>query len=476
MSESAAGAPTLNPSWVVVKLWRFICSTRLALILILLLAVAVLIGTVLIQAPSEMVASATRYQRWVKELGNRFGPFTGIFDTLGLYRIYTTWYFRALGALLGLNILACTLNRIPRQWRQATGKPRVKVEDTFFLSGNNRAQLQPELSPEDASANLQALLRRIGYRTLVETGQGQTHIYADRFRFSPLGTIITHAGLVMMLLAVIFGGLTAKRNLIAIPDGSVRPVGLGTNLTILNEGFTEEDYPSGTPKDYRSDLVIYENGVEVKRGTIRVNTPLEYKGYRFHQSYYGNAAVIQVKDQSGATLFQDGVELTYQSDFWGKNRPTGYFLLPGTALWVEIAGTGKNLGYIDPTVHTSEVGVAIYRGDAKSYLGKLATNEPQVVEGLTITFLREKQFTGIQVARNPGVNYVWIASALIVLGAALVFYFPQRRLWCLVHQEGGNTSVRLAGAAPRTAATFTSTFEKLVAEADSSLRPKDKTT
>ncbi|MBI4297257.1 MAG: cytochrome c biogenesis protein ResB [Chloroflexi bacterium] len=455
------------------KLWRFLCSTRLALILILLMALATLIGTLVIQAPSEIASSAQSYASWAQGLGNKyklfFLNFTGVFDTLGFYRIYSSWYFRGLGVLLGLNILACTVNTLPGRWRQSLARPRVKMEESFFLAGSNRSHIATASSTtEDAATKVRRLLSRRGYRTLVEADQGRVHIYADRFRFSPLGTIITHSGLIILLLAVVLGGLYAQRNILAIADGAVRPVGMGTNLTILNEGFVEEDYPSGVPKDYRSDIVLYDNGVEVKRGTIRVNSPLEYNELRFHQSYFGNATLISVKDTDGNVLFQDSVELTYQSKFWGPNRPTGYFNLPGTVIWVELASTARNIGGIDPLIHTSEVGMALYREDQQIFLGKLAMNQPQEISGLEFTYLREKQFTGITVARNPGVNYVWLASGLIVAGAALVFYLPHRRLWALAYREGDTTVVRLAGAAPRTA-HFGPEFEKLAEEAGKEL-------
>ena len=77
--------------------------------------------------------------------------------------------------------------------------------------------------------------------------------------------------------------------------------------------FTDEYYLEGPPKDYSSELIIYDNGVEVKRGTVRVNSPMSYKGISFHQAFFGQTAVMDVKDETGASIFSAGVPLAWQT-------------------------------------------------------------------------------------------------------------------------------------------------------------------
>ena len=57
---------------------------------------------------------------------------------------------------------------------------------------------------------------------------------------------------------------------------------------------------------------------------------------------------------------------------------------------------------------------------------------------------------GLKVVKDPGVNVIWVASALMVLGLVMVFWFPHRRLWalCTPRPEGG-VDVRLAAAPQR---------------------------
>jgi cytochrome c biogenesis protein ResB len=80
----------------------------------------------------------------------------------------------------------------------------------------------------------------------------------------------------------------------------------------------------------------------------------------------------------------------------------------------------------------------------------LQRNQDVQSNGLTFRFLREGRFTGLKLVKDPGVNIVWIASALMVAGLVMVFWFPHRRMWALVSPRGdGGTEVRLAAASQR---------------------------
>ncbi len=113
-----------------------------------------------------------------------------------------------------------------------------------------------------------------------------------------------------------------------VPEGSVREVGYGTNLSLRLNSFVDEYYPDGVPKDYRSQVVLYEGGREVKQDTIQVNHPMSYAGIRFYQSFFGPAAKIQVKSASGEVIYGDSVALSEDIDSMNLQRPAGSLDLP----------------------------------------------------------------------------------------------------------------------------------------------------
>ncbi len=87
-------------------------------------------------------------------------------------------------------------------------------------------------------------------------------------------------------LEIVEGGTTNTQWLFALypgfnmhnKEGADRP-----HLDFRYEVYVHSGSEPGV-KDYKSTLVVKEDGVEVKKKTIEVNRPLSYKGYTFYQS------------------------------------------------------------------------------------------------------------------------------------------------------------------------------------------------
>jgi cytochrome c biogenesis protein len=59
----------------------------------------------------------------------------------------------------------------------------------------------------------------------------------------------------------------------------------------------------------------------------------------------------------------------------------------------------------------------------------LGQGQPVQVGGLEYSFEGPREFAGITVRRDPGTTFIWVATGLLLLGLALTFYVPRRRLW-----------------------------------------------
>jgi hypothetical protein len=73
----------------------------------------------------------------------------------------------------------------------------------------------------------------------------------------------------------------------------------------------------------------------------------------------------------------------------------------------------------------------------------LSPNQPVVVNGRQYTFMGSREFAGITVRRDPGSTFIWVATGLFLLGLALTFYTPRRRLWGKI--RAGEASFRGLG-------------------------------
>jgi cytochrome c biogenesis protein len=447
MENVTSQAPARRNYWemqIFNRVWHFFTSVRLALVLIFAITAAVLAGTLLDQVPESVRTDAASYEQWLTRAEGRYGEFmTAVFERTQLFYVFQTMWFRLLIALLTINIIVCTLNRWKGIWRTVF-PPRIRMTDAFFQHARFNHSYVVDAPAGEASALLHRGLKRARYRISTEAEPGSIAMYADRNRFSRFGTFISHLSLVLLLAGTVVGGIWGQSDPeFIVPEGITRDVGLGTDLSIRLEHFTDEYYVEGPPKDFRSDLVVYKNGEEVKRGTARVNSPLSYGGMKFHQSFFGNTAQMLVKSADGATLYDGPVPLAWQTREGA--RPVGSFNLgsEGLEVWVIGPRSGEN----DPLVPAGEMRVEVYESTSGALrkATNLSQGTEQDISGLKFTFVREGRFTGLSVVKDPGVNIIWVASALMIIGLVMLFYMPHRRLWASCNElPDGKSEVRLA--------------------------------
>src|SRR3990172_6795368 len=108
---------------VVGRIWRFFTSVRLALVLILILTGAVLVGTLLDQIPGSVLSDSSAHAQWLERARTKYGVWTNAMDFLGLFNVFHGLWFRVLIGLLTANIIVCTLNRWKGIWATAFPPP-----------------------------------------------------------------------------------------------------------------------------------------------------------------------------------------------------------------------------------------------------------------------------------------------------------------------------------------------------------------
>lgn len=422
------------------QIWHFFTLPRVALVLILLVAVGSLAGVLIMQAPESAARDYEAYRDFLGSARLKYGAWTDPLDKLGLLNIFQSFWFRTLVSLLIINILVCTINRWKSVWHPVR-HPRVKMAPSFYKrQGSLSLSARSDAQPSDLALSFTSVLKRRGYRVKTLDNDSETYIYADKNWLGPTGTFLSHLGLVLLLAGALGSGLLGgfRESGFTVPVGSSKEVGRGTGLSVYVDNFADEYHLDGRPKDYRTEAVILENGQEVKRGTIRVNEPLEHNGVRFHQAFYGQAVSMRVEGSQGDVIYADNIPLAFQSN--DGARPVGYISLPTKNLNVYFIGNG---GPDDPLIAPGSVFLEAYEGAANkpTYKSLLPQKQPIDVAGLRFTFERELQFTGLQVVYDPTGYVVWLACALIVLGMVMVLYFPHRRLWSLSHKEEGRTTL-----------------------------------
>ncbi len=197
----------------------------------------------------------------------------------------------------------------------------------------------------------------------------------------------------------------------------------------------------------------------MKAQEVRVNHPMRYDGVTFYQSFFGPAEVVQAKTGDGQVVFDRGVPLLYGSKD-GKHR-IGQFSLPEQGLKVFVVAPES--GEVDPRIAAGQTQLEVYRTatDAPVAFRVLTQGEPTKIGGVDFTFVREREFTGLIVARDPGSTLVWIGSTLLVLGICTTFFFPHRRVRAVVRRRAGGSDIGVA-AIRRRDPGFAAQFEDIV--------------
>jgi len=296
----------LNPLKAV---WWLFTNVRFALVLLVVLCSLSLLGVLLPQKPLAVRGDAMLEAGWLKMQEGKFGFLTGPLDEVQLFDIFHARWFGILLALTAVSTGAYVLSRLPGAWRAVT-QPRKRVPDRFFETAPNRLEVAEALDTE----RLEEALRRARYRVERFDEAGSTHLFADRFAWGGLGTLFTHAAVIVFLLSAVVSKADAFSSPLFLAEGStlpIFPVRDANQMQVELRDAKAQFAADGQALDYRSEIAIYRRGEELKRCTSTVNSPCTFAGYKFYQSaYFGFGAEVQVRDlQTGNTIYRETLAL-----------------------------------------------------------------------------------------------------------------------------------------------------------------------
>lgn len=449
---AAAAGPTLmnRIDRVLEGLWHLLSSMRVAMIIMLVIAALGVFGSLIIQAPTAVMDDPAAKANWLNEVRPKFGGWTNVLDTLQVFQIFNSIYFRILVAALTISLIACSVHRIPGIWRTAT-KPRIDVGPQFFEHAPQREAIVVRRTAAETQAIVEGVLRARRYRTQV-MGDDTVSLYGDRFRWIPIAGLVGHLSLVVILAGGIVGTIYGYRDAgFTIAEGQTRTVASEPGLSIELLDFTDKyDTVTGSPIDYASQIVVFKDGAEIDRHTVRVNDPYRYGATSIYQAFFGVAAIVTVKDAAGNTLLDEGVPLAWRTT--ADNRPVGSITVPGVNNVIWLVGT---LGSGDKDIKPGQIQVELYTASEASQIAADVIDQGVATQfgDLTITFERESQFTGLNVARDPGVMLVWLGSALLFIGFVIRFTVPHKRVWArIISRPNGGAVLAMAGLDSRNVA------------------------
>ena len=310
----------MPPSTVRILL-RFLGSMNLAITLLVAIAIAAVIGTV--------VQQNQPYPDYVF----KFGPFWfEVFKQLDLFNVYSSAWFLTILGFLVLSTSVCVYRNLPAIVKDINDY-RENSQRSVLLKQPYQQAFDQSATVADSLALISAVLKQHHYRFRLKQEGNSYLVAAKKGAASRLGYIFSHVAIIVICIGgLLDGNLPLKiaewRGKIAvetrrIPASEIPAIStLGNDnlsfranvdiaergqadlafidykdgyllqklpFTIQVDDFRIEHYPSGQPKSFESDLTILDPAAaQPFKQTISVNHPLNYKGYSIYQNSFGD--------------------------------------------------------------------------------------------------------------------------------------------------------------------------------------------
>ncbi len=423
------GQPERGRLWSL--LWGQLTSLKLAITLIVAVLLISIVGTLIPQGKDSLFY-AERYGMTGLSLIKFFQA----------DKLYHSWYFLSLLALLAANTLSCALKRFRVSWEMIRSPVEARSQEEI-------AKLPTHTKLEAGEASLH-VLERLLTRSRYRTQRTQAQLWAHKNLWGRLGVDLLHVSLIIVLLGGIVGGLLGFEDFQVAHKGETFSVARGGFDVRVDDLWTVNYEGSSQIKDWYTKLTVIENGREVLTKTIEVNKPLTYKGISFYQASFGTdwfgGAQLTFRierapsDSAGSTAAESIGEVTAQV---GSNFPVDNLRVKVVAFYPDFVITERGPSNRSQRLNNPAAYLEIYNGDKLEFSTWTFAQFPEFQHEFFkenpyrfyLTGMTAPEFTGLQIARNPGIGLIYAGFALMMLGLFLNFYLPPRRIWAAAKEN-----------------------------------------
>ncbi len=444
------------------SLWQFFTSVKLALTLISLIAITSIIGTVLPQnQPPELYA---------KEFGESMAD---LMQKLQLTDMYSAWWFLLLLLLFTINLIVCSMERIPRVFK-ILKRDNLQTSKDRLSKFHLNTTIETNMNQAAAVRETKDFLTSQGWKVNQREKDGGTLLFSQKGGWSRFGVYIVHLSILLVLAGAVIGSpmfaekVLHNRNfafkgsvmipetrqadfIFSMKDG--KKIDLGFSLYC--NYFAIEYYPNGMVKSYLSKITVLEDGKPVKLDNgkfeweLKVNNPLTHRGVTFYQSSYTpdpDLLVVLIKKKNSDQFLMDIIPQA-QEYKWEEGGVTFGIL--------NVEGRGQELTRAK-IWFSDKSGSPVTRwldNDKESTI-KTKDNSYQI---------RVKQLyaTGIQATKDPGIWVVYIAFLIMLFGLMVAFFMSHRKIFVFVEKNKNKSRIIWAGSTNKNKLGFSKVFKEL---------------
>jgi cytochrome c biogenesis protein len=479
--------------------WREYRSMRTALVLLVVLAAASILGSLF---PQDGVSPQRVDQYFVDH-----PALAPVLERLGLFDVFgSAWYMAIYLALLGA-LVACLVPRSRALVRVLRSRPPRGGDLARYRT---RAAFDTPASPDQAMAAARRALGRGRWRLADHDGE----LAAEKGYLREASSMLFHVALLVLLVGLAYGKAYGYRGQAAIVEGETwanARVGYDSfspgrffgperlaPFQLRLDDFTNSFYANNTPRSFVSHLTALDlDGRPLQSQRVAPNRPMTVDGVRVFQSDYGYVPVVRVQDRDGRELLapQEVLTLRDPATEWStgavkvtRARPqVGLELTMFTGLRTAPDCPGGAPFCNDPRLVRPVLVVLAWQGDLqadraqsvftldRTRLRPLGDRpvllgpgqSAKLANGMVVSFTDLKQYSVFTLARDPGVPVVAVGAALLLCGLVPSLYVTRRRVWVRAAPAGpGTTRVELAGLALQGKAAFEGELARLAQQVE----------
>ncbi len=414
-TEETLGSPQ-KPEAFWPSFTKFWSSVKLGIVLMLAIAAASIIGTIVPQGDPSGITNLK-----MSDGAKQF------FLAIGAHNVYYSGWFMSLLALFFLNLMMSTVTTVIPRLKVGLRKPpevSVSVQERHH---DNKVYL-----PAQEIDSVARALKQHGYRVYQAKNGG---VVAHKGRWSRFSPLVTHLGLFTILIGGLVSGLAVFKASVPLFPGETihanqiverlaQPRGLfarhNYNWEVRLDKFWMDYYSPDRVKQFYSNLSIVKDGKVVETKKIWVNEPFVYDGMWFYQSFWG---------VGGANVVVDGKPQRVELQ---SGEPIG---LRGSLSRLTEIGKQSFIFYL-PTERSDLMILRFNQGDTRPMpVAQIAPGKSATVNGSTVTFEGPALYSGLQTKSDPGIPVVYTGFVITMLGTALAF-FGLRQVWVGPREDG----------------------------------------
>ncbi|MFF7763281.1 cytochrome c biogenesis protein ResB [Streptomyces griseorubiginosus] len=496
LSTAPVEGPPNLPSLGVIGwarwFWRQLTSMRVALLLLLLVALGAIPGSLIPQSGTD----ATKVADFVKN-----NPTLGdVYGKLGLFHVYSSVWFSAIYILLFVSLVGCI---IPRTWQfvgQLRSRPPGAPKRLTRLPAYTTWRTEAE--PEQVREAALALLKQKRFRAHL----AGDNVAGEKGYLREVGNLAFHIALIVLLIAFAWGQLfkSEGNKLVVEGDGfsntlisydDFKSGNLFDTEDLVPFSFTLDKFTGtyetngpnkGTPRLYQAAITYSKGAYGKERKTlVKVNEPLEIDDAKVYLTAHGYAPLITVRDGKGNVVFHDAVAmLPLDSNVTstgvikvldGYRNAKGVaeqlgisaFFIPTYTPGSETASTfpALNNPVLNLTPYHGDLGVdsgipqSVYQLDKSHVKDFKDAKGKELRENLrpgqtmklpngagSVTYEGTRQWANFQVVQQPASGWALTGALTAIFGLAASLFIQRRRVWVrAVRGDDGVTVVEMAG-------------------------------